>query len=72
MTLIDTTYDVLTGETTVRDYTKAEAGEYEAERALNAKALLEATTQAEEKATAKAALLNRLGISADEAALLLS
>ena len=72
MTLIDTTYDISTGETTVRDYTKAEAAEYEAERALNAKILLQATTQAESKATAKSALLDKLGITADEATLLLS
>ena len=72
MKLTDTIYDVITGETTVREYTKAEAAEYEAERAINAKALLEATTEAEAKATAKAALLQKLGLTSEEAALLLS
>ena len=72
MTLMDPPSGISTGKTTVRDSTKEEAAEYEAGRALNAKILLQATTQAESKATAKSALLDKLGITADEATLLLS
>lgn len=56
-----------TGEVVDRPMTAAEFKEYEAEQAaFNAKATAE-----EDKATAKAALLDRLGITAEEAALLL-
>jgi hypothetical protein len=57
----------LTGEETWRDYTEAEIAEVEAAKA-------EAETQRlaqEAKATAKAALLAKLGITAEEAQLLL-
>jgi len=56
-----------TGEETWRDYTEAEIAEVEAAKA-------EAETQRlaqEAKATAKAALLDKLGITQEEAALLL-
>jgi hypothetical protein len=57
-----------TGEETWRDYTEAEIAEVEA-----AKANAEIERLAHEaKATQKAALLVKLGITADEAALLLS
>lgn len=64
-------YDHATGETTVREMTDAELAElaYQAELAAEKKA--EEDRIATEKATAKAALLERLGITADEAALLL-
>lgn len=64
-------YDHTTGETTVRDMTDAELAElaYQAELAAEKKAEEEAI--ATEKAAAKAALLERLGITAEEAALLL-
>jgi len=64
-------YDHATGETTVRDMTDAELAElaYQAELAAEKKAEEEAI--AAEKAEAKAALLERLGITVDEAALLL-
>ena len=57
-----------TGEEIIRDATAQEIALYEAEQAF------EATKQAEAeaKATAKAALLERLGITQDEANLLLS
>lgn len=59
--------DVITGEETLIDYTKKELDEQkEAQAAIDA-----ALAQAAEKAEAKAALLERLGITADEAALLL-
>ena len=60
--------NVLTGEETWRDYTEAEIAQVEA---ANAQATLEAEAQAE-KAEAKATLLDRLGITAEEAKLLLS
>ena len=64
-------YDHATGETTVRDMTDAELAElaYQAELAAEKKA--EEQAIAAEKAEAKAALLERLGITVEEAALLL-
>jgi hypothetical protein len=59
--------NILTGETIVRDMNEAELAQYktdQAESKANAQALAD-------KATAKQALLDRLGITADEAALLL-
>jgi hypothetical protein len=59
--------DAATGKETWRDYTEAEIAEVEAAKA-------EAETQRlaqEAKATAKATLLNKLGITAEEARLLL-
>lgn len=70
MKIIERTHDITTGETTdvERDLTAAEIAEIEAKNAkAQAKAEAEAT-----KATEKAALLEKLGITADEAALLLS
>ncbi len=57
-----------TDEIIDREMTAAEFKIYEAEEAAQATAKAEADT----KATAKAALLSRLGITAEEAALLLS
>jgi hypothetical protein len=57
-----------TGEEIVRD---ANADEL-AQMKVDAADLLTKEAQAEAKATAKAALLDRLGITAEEAALLLS
>jgi succinyl-CoA synthetase alpha subunit len=64
-------FDARTGEQVIREATEAEIAEREAEIALHkaeANAIIEANA---EKAAAKAALLERLGITADEAALLL-
>jgi len=61
-------YDVTTGETTEVPYSKEQLAEVEA----NKKALAANEAEAAIKATAKAALLDRLGITAEEAALLLS
>ena len=72
MTLTNTTYDILTGETTVRDFTAEETAMYEAEQAKNLAKAQAAQAKAEADATAKAELLKRLGITAEEAALLLS
>jgi hypothetical protein len=62
-----TEHNLLTGETTERDQTDAELAQVEADKA-------EAQAQAEAQAArtvAREALLDRLGITADEAALLL-
>ena len=61
-----------TGEVTERDLT-AEELQAQAESAAQAEAeRVTAEAEAAQKATAKAALLKRLGITADEAALLLA
>jgi hypothetical protein len=59
--------DITTGEETFRPYTKEEVAEVEANQAAEV-SKLEAETQ---RAADKAALLERLGITAEEAALLL-
>ena len=61
-----------TGEETFRELTAEEIAQQEIDEAnyLATKAILDA--EAEAKATAKAALLDRLGITAEEAVLLLS
>ena len=60
--------DAITGEETWRDYTDAEIAEAKAGEIAAAK-----VTEAQAKAEAdKAALLTKLGITADEAKLLLS
>jgi hypothetical protein len=68
MTYIERIIDTVTGETIDRAYTKAQLDE------VKANELKEAEINAEfaAKATEKAALLERLGITADEATLLLS
>jgi hypothetical protein len=70
MKIIERTFNATTGETidTERDMTKAELDQAAKEAA---QALARSTAQAE-KATAKAALLTKLGITEDEAKLLLS
>jgi hypothetical protein len=68
MTYKETIYDVVTGETTFRDYTAKEVKEAE-------EAQLKGETEAQAaiaKASEKAALLAKLGITDDEAKLLLS
>ena len=57
-----------TGEETYRDYTDAEIAQVEAAQAKAA----ERAAEAEAKATQKSALLDKLGITEDEAKLLLS
>jgi hypothetical protein len=63
-----TEYDHLTQETIIRDATAEEIAQKEID-AANAAAK---QAEAEAKATAKAGLLDRLGLTAEEAALLLS
>ena len=61
-----------TGEETLRELNKAEKDQQKADEARIAAAKELAQAETEAKATAKAALLNRLGITAEEAVLLLS
>ena len=57
-----------TGEATFRNYTAEEVAEVEADQAAE----VGAQAEAEAKAAQKAALLDRLGITEDEAKLLLA
>ena len=65
---IITIYDCETNETVVREMNDTEFAQYEKDVATSETFKAEG----ESKATAKAALLDRLGITADEAKLLLS
>ena len=56
----------------IREMTNAEFAIYEAEQAKLAAEKTAAQAEANAKATAKTALLNKLGITAEEAVLLLS
>ena len=67
MTYIHKTIDAITGQVTEAPYTKAELDELKAHEEIDLeKARVRAT-----KAAARAALLDKLGITAEEAALLL-
>ena len=61
-------HDIATGEVIDREMTAAEFKQYEEDNAAQAVEQAEAKA----KATAKAALLSKLGVTAEEAALLLS
>jgi hypothetical protein len=61
-------HNIETNEVIDREMTDAEFAQHEADQAIQAAAQIE--TQA--KATARAAILDRLGLTAEEAALLLS
>lgn len=65
-------YDHATGQTNNRKFTSAELAEIEALAAAAAQAKAEEELVAAQRAVDKAELLERLGITADEAALLLS
>lgn len=64
--------DCTTGEETVREMTKAELAAEEASAKAYAEAMAKAEAEVLAKAEAKAALLARLGISEEEANLLLA
>jgi|688.fasta_scaffold683233_2 hypothetical protein len=68
MELYITSHDCLTGEIIERPMNEMEIVQHE----LDQKELLAETAKAEAKAQAKAELLERLGITADEAKLLLA
>lgn len=64
--------DCTTGEQSVVPLTAEELAQLEADRAANAKAEAEAQAKAEADAIAKAELLAKLGITEEQAKLLLS
>ena len=64
-------HDIATGEIIVRDMTPDELAQQEKDEAKWAKLKADQAKANTAKATAKAALLDKLGITADEAALLL-
>ena len=70
MKITEKEFNALTGEETITE--REETATEKAERLLREKKIAEQAAEAEAKATAKAALLERLGISEDEARLLLS
>jgi hypothetical protein len=70
MKIIERTFDATTGETT--DIERDETAQETAGRLQREAEIAEALNQAQAEATAKAALLAKLGITADEAKLLLS
>jgi hypothetical protein len=65
-------FDGFTGKTILRDMTPEEIAQHEADNVKRAERAAAAETEKQTKATAKAALLERLGITAEEATLLLS
>lgn len=67
MEYFETIVNIETGETTIRPFTDSEI---KAAKELAKKADLD-TAQSQVKASAKAALLTKLGITAEEAALLI-
>jgi hypothetical protein len=66
-----TFYDGLTGKTIYREETSAEIAERENSQKLSANKVKSDADAQTAKATARQAVLDRLGITADEAALLL-
>ena len=70
-TLQKTIYDCLTGETITRDYTTAELAELEKDRAQQIKDAVDKAKADADKQAARTELLAKLGITADEAKLLL-
>jgi|Laugrespbdmm15sd_2_1035082.scaffolds.fasta_scaffold104026_2 uncharacterized membrane protein YqiK len=63
--------DALTGEVIVREFTKSEIAELEKIQAEQNAQIAAEAAKAEAKATARKAILDRLGLTADEAAILL-
>jgi hypothetical protein len=68
---VEEIYDIQTGKTTLRDFTKAETDKMDKIRAEWAAKVAADQAEAQAKATARAAILDRLGLTADEAAILL-
>jgi hypothetical protein len=63
--------DVLTGEETLRDYTATEIAELEAIKAQREALQVQADVEQAAKDAARQAILDRIGLTADEATLLL-
>ena len=72
MTYFETILDLQTGKTTTREFDAEEIKAVEKQKAENQKIASEKAIQEQNKATEKAALLVKLGITDDEAKLLLS
>jgi len=70
MKIIEKEFNALTGEETITE--REETAQEQAERKAAEAKLVAAQAEAAAKATAKADLLAKLGITAEEAALLLS
>lgn len=64
-------HNAATGETVTREMDDAELAQYEADQAASAAATQAAEAEAASKAAARAALLKRLGITEEDARLLL-
>jgi hypothetical protein len=65
-------FDIITGEENIIERNETPGEKLERENAeLRQAAIIEHQAQAEAKATARAEILNRLGLTADEAAILL-
>ena len=67
----ETIYDIISGETTIREFTDAEIKKLENEKKENAKLLAIAEAETEAKAAARQAIAERLGLTADELQVLL-
>lgn len=71
MTYFEKIVDAITGEESIREYTKAEIDEVMKAKAEADAIQAQIKAQAEADAAAKQAILDRLGLTAEEAALLL-
>jgi Mn-containing catalase len=71
MTYTKILHDVATGEITEVELTANEIKELQKKQALAEKETKAEEAEAKEKATAKAAILDRIGLTADEAKLIL-
>jgi ribosomal protein L16/L10AE len=71
MTYCEKIIDISTGEETIRNYTKAEAAVIDANIAAVEAAAVEAAAIEAAREAAKQAVLNKLGLTADEVAALL-
>jgi len=67
----ETIYDVISGETTIREFTDAEIKELENARKENAKLLAIAETEIKAKDAQRKAIAERLGLTVDELQVLL-
>ena len=66
-----TIYDCLTGETITRDYNETELAQYEKDKAQADKDAAAKTKADKAKAAARQAVIDKLGLTADEIAALL-
>ncbi len=71
MTLREKIVDAATGQETFRDFTADEIAQHEAEKLLTEKKFAEIKAQQAAKAEQRAAILERLGLTEEEAQLLL-